>query len=51
MIDRVWFNIERDRHRSFLNYYHILFKLLELMEQTELLPQVPLLRTLHEPIG
>ena len=31
MIDRVWFSIERDRRRSFLNYYYILFKLLELM--------------------
>ncbi len=42
MIDRVWCSIERDRRRRFLNYYHILFKLLELMDQTELLPQVPL---------
>ncbi len=45
MIDRVWCSIERDRRRSFLNYYYILFKLLELMGQKELLPQVPLLRT------
>ena len=45
MIDRVWSSIERDRRRNFLNYYYILFKLLELMGQTELLPQVPLLRT------
>ena len=45
MIDRVWSTIERDRRRSFLNYYYILFKLLELMDQSELLPQVPLLRT------
>ena len=45
MIDRVWCSIERDRRRSFLNYYYILFKLLELMDQSELLPQVPLLRT------
>ena len=45
MIDRVWCTVERDRRRSFLNYYYILFKLLELMDQTELLPQVPLLRT------
>jgi hypothetical protein len=44
-IDRVWYSIERDRRRSFLNYYYILFKLLELMDQTELIPQVPLLRT------
>ena len=27
MIDRVWCSIERDRRRSFLNYYYILFKL------------------------
>ena len=45
MIDRTWCSIERDSRRSFLNYYYILFKLLELMGQTELLPQVPLLRT------
>ena len=45
MIDRVWSTIERDRRRSFMNYYYILFKLLELMDQSELLPQVPLLRT------
>ena len=45
MIDRVWCTVERDRRRSFLNYYYILFKLLELMDQSELLPQVPLLRT------
>ena len=45
MIDRIWCSVERDRRRSFLNYYYILFKLLELMGQTELLPQVPLLRT------
>ncbi len=44
MTDRVWFDIERDRRRYFLNYYYILFKLLELIGQTELLPQVPLLR-------
>ncbi len=45
MIDRVWCSIEGDRRRSFLNYFYILFKLLELMGQTELLPQVPLLQT------
>ena len=43
MINRVWGSIDKDRRRSFLNYYYILFKLLELMGQTELLPQVPLL--------
>ena len=45
LIDCVWCSIGRDKRRSFLNYYYILFKLLELMGQTELLPQVPLLRT------
>ena len=45
MIDRVWCSIERDNRRSFMNYYYIIFKLLELMGQTELLPRVPLLRT------
>ena len=44
-IDCVWRAVEKDKRRSFLNYYYILFKLLELMEQTELPPQVPLLRT------
>ena len=45
MIDRVWCSIERDKRKSFMNYYYILFKLLELVGQTELLPPVPLLRT------
>ncbi len=31
MIDRVWFSLEWDRRRSFLNYLYNLFKLLELM--------------------
>ncbi len=44
MIDRVCGTIETDKRRSLLNYYYMLFKLLELMDQTELLPQVPLLR-------
>ena len=39
LIDSVWCSIERDKRRSFLNYYYILFKLLQLMGQTELLPQ------------
>ena len=45
MIDRVWCTIERDRRRSFLNYYYIVYKLLEFMDQQELMQQVPLLRT------
>ncbi len=44
MIDRLWPSIERDRRRSFLNHYYILSKLLELMGQTEMLPQAPLLK-------
>ena len=39
MIDRVWCSIERDVRRSFMNYYYILFKLLELMGQTECYPE------------
>jgi hypothetical protein len=45
MINRVWCSIEKDKHRSFLSYYDILSKLLELMGHTELLPNVPLLST------
>ena len=45
MIDRTWCTIERDRRRSFLNYYYIIYKLLEFMGQTDLMLQVPLLRT------
>ena len=45
MIDRIWHTIERDRRRSFLNYYYIIYKLLEFMDQTELMQKVPLLRT------
>ncbi len=45
MIDRIWYSIERDKRRSFMNYCYILFKLLKLLGQTELLPRVPLLRT------
>ncbi len=45
MIDRMWSSIERERCKTFLSYYYILLKLPKLMGQTELLPQVPLLRT------
>jgi hypothetical protein len=45
MIDRTWCTIEKDRRRSFLNYYYIIYKLLEFMGQTELMMQVPLIRT------
>ena len=46
MVDRVWCSIKKDNRNSFMNYYYILYKLLELMGQDELLPQVPLLKTL-----
>ena len=45
MIDRLWCSIEKERRISFLNYYYIIYKLLELMGQTELMLQVPLLKT------
>ena len=45
MIDRLWCTIEKDKRMSFLNYYYIIYKLLELMGQTELMLQVPLLKT------
>ena len=45
MIDRLWSSIEKDKRMSFLNYYNIIYKLLELMGQTELMMQVPLLKT------
>jgi len=38
-------SVEKDKRRSFLSYYYIIFKLLELMGQKELLSKVPLLRT------
>ena len=45
MIDRLWCGIAKERRISFLNYYYIIYKLLELMGQTELMLQVPLLKT------
>ena len=41
----LWSTIEKDKRMSFLNYYFIIYKLLELMGQTELMLQVPLLKT------
>ena len=38
-------SVSTNKRRSFLSYYYIIFKLLELMGQKELLPRVPLLRT------
>jgi hypothetical protein len=45
-IDRVYDKVEHDRRKSFLNYYYIIFKLLELMKESELLPKAPLIRTI-----
>jgi hypothetical protein len=45
MIDRLWSSIEKDKRMSFLSYYYIIYKLLELMGQTELMMQVPPLKT------
>jgi hypothetical protein len=45
MIDRLWCTIEKDKRMSFLNDCFIIYKLLELMRQTELMMQVPLLKT------
>jgi hypothetical protein len=47
VVDRVWSSVERDKRRSFLNYYFLLLKLLELMKQTKIaapsaLPQNPI---------
>jgi len=44
-IDRVYQIVSKEKRKSFLNYYYVLFKLLDLMDQTELLPKVPLLKT------
>lgn len=44
-IVRVWDSISTDNRQSFLSYYYVIYKLLDLMGQEELLPQVPLLRT------
>ena len=38
-------SVSTEKRRSFLSYYYIIFKLLELMGQRELLARVPLLRT------
>ena len=44
-IVRAWDALVKDRSQNFLNYYFVVYKLLDLMDQTELLPKVPLLRT------
>ena len=45
-IDRIYDAVSHDGRKSFLNYYYIIFKLLELMKETDLLPTVPLIRTI-----
>ena len=37
--------LKNQRRTSFLNYYYVLYKLLDLMKENELLPYIPLLRT------
>lgn len=44
-IDRAYCSIYKDERKSFLNYNYILYKLLELMRQDEILPRIPILRT------
>jgi len=45
-IDRIYGVVNDGQRKSFLNYYYIIFKLLEMMKETELLPKVPMIRTL-----
>lgn len=44
-IDQAYHLINKQKRKSFMNYYYIIFKLLELMGQKEILPRVPMLRT------
>jgi len=44
-IDRIYGAACHDKRMSFLNYHYIIYKHLELMNETELLPKVPLIRT------
>ena len=44
-VTRAYPSVSTNNRRSFLSYYYIIFKLLELMGETELLPRVPILRT------
>ena len=37
--------LKSSKRTSFLNYYYVLYKLLHLMKETELLPYIPMLRT------
>lgn len=44
-IDRAYNNIYKDDRRSFLNYYYVLYKILELMKQDEILKRIPMIKT------
>ena len=44
-ISRTYDDVNKDNRRSFMNYYYVIFKLLELAGERELMNLVPLLRT------
>lgn len=44
-IVRVWDGLAKNERQSFLSYYYVIYKLLDLMGQEALLAEVPLLRT------
>ena len=44
-IVQVYEPLKGDKRNSFMNYYYVLYKLLHLMKEYELLPYIPLLRT------
>jgi hypothetical protein len=44
-IVQVYEPLKGQKRNSFLNYYYVLYKLLHLMKEYELLPYIPLLRT------
>mgnify|MGYP000300405818 FL=1 len=44
-IVQVYEPLEGDKRNSFMNYYYVLYKLLHLMKEYELLQYIPLLRT------
>jgi hypothetical protein len=44
-IVQVYEPLKGEKRNSFMNYYYVLYKLLHLMKEYELLPYIPLLRT------
>ncbi len=44
-IDRIYSTLSHDKRKSFVSYYYIILKLLELMKKIELPPKDPLIRT------